>query len=122
MLMGNEHQLVVLVDSDDNEVGVAEKLEAHRNGGLLHRAFSIFLLNDHCQLLLQRRASGKYHCPGMWSNSCCSHPRPGHDTIAEAGMRLQVEIGVTTEINPIGRVSYRLPLDNGLTEWCCPSN
>jgi isopentenyl-diphosphate delta-isomerase len=68
-------------------------------------------------MLLQRRASGKYHCPGMWSNSCCGHPRPGHDIIAEAGMRLRVEIGVTAGISRIGTVSYRLPLDNDFTEW-----
>lgn len=117
MTIGNEYQVVALVDADDKEIGVAEKLDAHKNGGLLHRAFSIILLNDRCQMLLQRRASGKYHCPGMWSNSCCGHPRPGHDIIAEAEMRLQIEIGVTAEISHIGTISYRLPLDNGFTEW-----
>jgi len=113
----DNHPSVVLVDFHDNQIGVAEKLEAHRNGGRLHRAFSIFLLNDQCQLLLQRRAPEKYHCPGMWSNSCCGHPRPGRDIVSEAELRLQVEIGVAAEIQHVGTVSYRFQLDNGLTEW-----
>lgn len=117
MKLSDNYLSVVLVDCLDNQVGVAEKLEAHRNGGQLHRAFSIILFNDNCQMLLQRRASGKYHCPGLWSNSCCGHPRPGRDIVSEAKLRLQIEIGVTTEIQHVGTVSYRFSLDNGLTEW-----
>jgi len=67
---------VILVDNNDNPIGTEEKLAAHQHGGKLHRAFSVFVFNDTGEIMLQRRALEKYHCPGLWTNTCCSHPRP----------------------------------------------
>ena len=80
-------EMVILVDKDDNELGLMEKLEVHQKG-LLHRAFSVFLLNDSNQLLLQKRALDKYHSPGLWTNTCCSHPRKNEKTIDASHRRL----------------------------------
>lgn len=85
---------VILVDEFDQVLGRAEKLEAHRRGGMLHRAFSIFLFNTAGELLLQRRAPGKYHFGGLWTNSCCGHPRPGEELRTAAQRRLREELGV----------------------------
>ena len=76
---------VILVDALDNELGLMEKMEAHQKG-LLHRAFSVFLFDKNGNMLLQQRANGKYHSPGLWTNTCCSHPRPG-ETVSEAAKR-----------------------------------
>jgi isopentenyl-diphosphate Delta-isomerase len=108
---------VILVDEHDNSLGYQEKLRAHLGEGQLHRAFSIFVLDDRDRLLLQRRASGKYHCPGLWANSCCSHPQPGIPLLKGARLRLQEELGFSTPLEKIGAVRYRLPLARGLTEW-----
>ena len=82
---------VVLVDEYDNEIGVMEKLAAHQEGKL-HRAFSVFIFNDKHELLLQRRAFGKYHSEGLWSNTCCSHPMHGESIITAAERRLEEEM------------------------------
>ena len=107
---------VILVDEKDNEVGRAEKISAHSGPGRLHRAFSVFILNDQGEVLLQRRAPSKYHSPGLWANACCSHPQPGEDLECSARERLQEELGFTTAISRIGTVLYHLRLMQGLVE------
>lgn len=106
----------ILVDEHDNCLGIQGKLRVHQDGGLLHRAFSIFVINNSGQILLQRRAKNKYHCPGLWANTCCSHPQPGMTLLGCARSRLQVEFGFTTSLQKIGSVQYHLSLDNDLTE------
>jgi isopentenyl-diphosphate delta-isomerase len=106
---------VVLVDSSDREVGTEEKLAAHQRG-VLHRAFSVFVLNTSGHLLLQQRAASKYHSAGLWSNTCCGHPRPGERTIDAAGRRLQEEMGISGALACVGSFIYRAPLENGLVE------
>ncbi len=105
---------VILVDQNDKQIGVMEKMEAHRQG-LMHRAFSIFLINDNTEILLQQRALNKYHSGGLWTNACCSHPKPGESTDQAAERRLREEMGVVCDLNPIFHFSYK-SLDNGLTE------
>jgi isopentenyl-diphosphate delta-isomerase len=102
-----EFESVTLVDTDDNEIGSCGKLAAHRDGRL-HRAFSILISNRNGELLLQRRAAGKYHFAKRWSNSCCGHPRPGEPTIAAAGRRLGEEFGFTVPLKTIGTLQYRV--------------
>jgi isopentenyl-diphosphate Delta-isomerase len=111
----DEMERVILVDADDVEIGTAPKLEAHRSG-VLHRAFSVFILNSAGDLLLQRRAAGKYHSPGLWSNTCCGHPRPGEDTRAAAERRLYEEMGVQCEVERLGGFTYRAQFADGLWE------
>jgi isopentenyl-diphosphate delta-isomerase len=106
---------VILVDNADNEVGVMEKMEAHEKA-LLHRAFSVFIFNDGGEMLLQQRALAKYHSGGLWTNACCSHPRPGELTIKAAERRLQEELGFYTTIRKIFDFTYKAAFDNGLTE------
>lgn len=108
-------QEVILVDEHDNEIGRMEKLEAHRKA-LLHRAFSVFIFNKDEEMLLQRRALEKYHSPGLWTNSCCSHPAPGEETILSAQRRLQEEMGFTCPLTEVSQVTYFAGFDNGLTE------
>jgi len=107
---------VILVDEHDQPVGTMEKLEAHQKA-LLHRAFSVFIFNDKGEMLLQKRAAGKYHSPGLWTNACCSHPKPGEDTLASAAKRLQEEMGFTTPLEKAFDFTYQAPFDNGLTEF-----
>jgi isopentenyl-diphosphate delta-isomerase len=106
---------VILVDADDREVGTAEKLTAHRQGRL-HRAFSVFLDDRGGRTLLQRRAEGKYHSGGLWSNACCGHPRPGESTMAAAQRRLREELGVDAPLRPLGAFTYRAQVADGLVE------
>lgn len=106
---------VVLVDPHDRELGTEDKLRAHQTGAL-HRAVSAFLFDEQGQLLLQRRAAGKYHSAGKWSNTCCSHPRPGETPLAAATRRLTEEMGVSCELTPAFSFVYRAALDNGLVE------
>ena len=106
---------VVLVDENDRDLGHMEKIAAHREG-MLHRAFSVFIFNSSGELLLQQRAKGKYHSPGLWSNTCCGHPRPGEATQQAAERRLKEEMGTTVQLHPALRFMYRADLDNGLVE------
>ncbi|UXP32137.1 isopentenyl-diphosphate Delta-isomerase [Reichenbachiella agarivorans] len=106
---------VVLVDHMDNEIGVAEKLSAHLDGSL-HRAFSIFLFNSQGEMLIQRRASDKYHSSDLWSNTCCSHPRPNENLQAAAERRLYEELGMKTDLTWLLSFKYKISFDNGLIE------
>ena len=107
---------VILVDEADTPLGKMEKMEAHRKA-LLHRAFSVFIFNSKGEMLLQRRAQGKYHSPGLWTNACCSHPRPGEDTHSAALRRLKEELGIATTLTKLFDFTYRSAYDNGLTEF-----
>ncbi len=106
---------VVLVDEDDSEIGVMEKMEAHEKG-LLHRAFSIFLFNDMGEMILQRRALSKYHSPGLWTNTCCSHPMHGETLEMAAERRLREETGMSCTMRKEFHFIYRADLDNNLIE------
>jgi isopentenyl-diphosphate delta-isomerase len=108
-------EFVILVDENDNELGSMEKIEAHKKA-VLHRAFSIFIFNDAGQMMLQQRALSKYHSPGLWTNACCSHPRPG-ETLEEAIQRRIVEeMGFSCEMEKVLDFIYKAPFDHGLTE------
>ena len=108
-------EYVILVDPKDRETGTMEKMEAHQKA-LLHRAFSVFVFNSKGELLLQQRAAHKYHSPLLWTNTCCSHPRPGEDVGDAANRRLQEEMGMSCELSPTFQFTYIAPFDNGLTE------
>ena len=105
---------VILVNEHDTPIGLMEKLEAHQKA-LLHRAFSVFILNDKGEIMLQQRAASKYHSPNLWTNTCCSHPRQGETTIEAGKRRLQEEMGFVTELTDILSFIYKAPF-NGLTE------
>jgi isopentenyl-diphosphate delta-isomerase len=106
---------VILVDEQDNEIGVMEKLRAHELGKL-HRAFSVFIFNDKKELLLQQRAINKYHSGGLWTNTCCSHPSP-NETIKDAAIRrLYEEMGMTCDLKIINNFIYKTEFENGLIE------
>ena len=107
---------VILVDENDTQVGLMPKLEAHQKG-LLHRAFSVFIFNNNYQLLLQKRAVSKYHSGGLWTNTCCSHPREGEETINAANRRLIEEMGIKTNLRKVFDFIYKAELDNELTEY-----
>jgi isopentenyl-diphosphate delta-isomerase len=113
--MDDAGEMVVLVDESDREVGTAPKLAAHVDGAL-HRAFSVFVLNARGELMLQRRAAGKYHSGGLWTNTCCGHPRPGEPVAAAARRRLREEMGFDCELEPAGSFVYRAELGGGLVE------
>lgn len=106
---------VILVDSDDRELGTTEKLRAHEEG-LLHRAFSVFIFNSDGRMLIQRRALSKYHSGGLYTNACCSHPRPGELTVDAAHRRLREEMGFDCEIEFVFPLVYRADLDHRLFE------
>jgi isopentenyl-diphosphate delta-isomerase len=108
---------VVLVDENDRETGAAGKLAAHESGGSLHRAFSVFVFDARGRLLLQRRAPGKYHFGGLWTNTCCGHPRPGEAVEAAAERRLFEEMGISTALTRVTSFVYEASdPDSGLTE------
>jgi len=112
-----DKEQVILVDAEDRELGAMEKLAAHERGGTLHRAFSVFVTDSRGRWLLQRRALGKYHFPGLWTNTCCSHPRPGEDTAAAAHRRLQEEMGFDCPLEERFAFEYRATSEaEGLTE------
>jgi isopentenyl-diphosphate delta-isomerase len=108
-------ETVILVDEQDHPVGTQEKLTAHLIPQR-HRAFSIFVFNDKGETLIQRRALGKYHSPGLWANTCCGHPRPGEDIKTAANRRLFEEIGFSCPLTPITHVCYTLKLEKDLWE------
>ena len=111
--MANEY--VILVDEQDNDIGIMEKLQAHQEG-LLHRAFSVFIFNDKEELLLQQRAISKYHSGGLWTNTCCSHPRPNETIKDAANRRLFEEMGMSCDLKIKTNFIYKTAFDNGLTE------
>lgn len=106
---------VILVNEKDEAIGVEEKLKTHLLGAL-HRAFSIFIFNSTGQLLLQKRASTKYHSKGLWSNTCCGHPRPGESIEEASRRRLYEEMGFHCEVREVFEFVYHARLDNGLFE------
>lgn len=110
----NEEQ-VILVDENDRQIGVMPKLEAHQKA-VLHRAFSVFIFNDKNELMLQQRAMKKYHSPGLWTNTCCSHQREGESNIEAGKRRLEEEMGFVTDLKESISFIYKAPFDNGLTE------
>jgi len=110
-----KEEQVVLVDKNDNPIGLMPKMEAHKKA-LLHRAFSVFVFNDKGQLLLQQRAADKYHSPLLWTNTCCSHQRDKETSLVAGVRRLQEEMGFTCELEEIFSFIYKAPFDNGLTE------
>lgn len=106
---------VVLVNERDEELGLMEKMEAHEKA-LLHRAFSVFVFNRQGELLLQQRALDKYHSGGLWTNTCCSHPRSNESVANAASRRLQEEMGFETPLEKVFDFIYQAKFDNGLTE------
>ncbi len=106
---------VILVDTQDNQIGLMPKMEAHEKAQL-HRAFSVFVFNDAGALMLQQRAAEKYHSPLLWTNTCCSHQRDGETSLAAGKRRLQEEMGFTCALEEVFWFVYKAPFDNGLTE------
>lgn len=107
---------VILVNERNEETGLMEKMEAHAKG-LLHRAFSVFIFNTKGELLLQQRTLHKYHSGGLWTNTCCSHPRPGEEILQAAHRRLYEEMGFDTALKNVFDFTYKTNFDNGLTEY-----
>ena len=110
-----EEEKVILVDPKDRQIGTIGKLEAHQKA-LLHRAFSVFVLNSKNELLLQKRAMRKYHSPGLWTNTCCSHQREGETNIQAGKRRLMEEMGMNISLKEVFTCTYKANFDNGLTE------
>lgn len=108
-------EYVVLVDRNDNQIGLMEKQAAHIEPHL-HRAFSVFIFNSKGELLLQQRALSKYHSPGLWTNTCCSHPRDGETVAEAASRRLLEEMGMQCELHEVYSFIYMAPVGQGLTE------
>ncbi|MBX2969527.1 MAG: isopentenyl-diphosphate Delta-isomerase [Cyclobacteriaceae bacterium] len=106
---------VILVDEKDRPIGTMEKMEAHRKG-VLHRAFSVLLFNSKGELLIQKRSAGKYHSAGLWTNTCCSHPRPEESLSQAAQRRLREEMGIEAISEPLYSFIYKVNLDGGLIE------
>lgn len=106
---------VILVNENDEEIGLMEKMEAHRKG-VLHRAFSILVFNSDGELLLQKRASSKYHSAELWTNTCCSHPRKGETIERAAARRLMEEMGMKCKLEVKGSFIYKAELEHGLIE------
>ena len=107
---------VILVDENDEPVGRMEKMEVHQKA-LLHRAFSVFIFNDKGEMLLQKRAKKKYHSADLWSNTCCSHPQPGQETLTAAGKRLFEEMGIVVPLKKAFDFIYKTLFENGLCEY-----
>ena len=106
---------VILVNTNDEQIGLMPKMEAHEKA-VLHRAFSVFVLNEKNEIMLQQRASHKYHSPLLWTNTCCSHQRDGETNLQAGNRRLQEEMGFETELKQLFHFIYKAPFDNGLTE------
>ena len=110
-----KEEKVILVDREDNSVGTLPKMEAHEKG-VLHRAFSVFILNQKGELMLQQRALHKYHSPALWTNTCCSHQREGEENLQAGTRRLEEEMGFSVPLEELFSFIYKAPFDNGLTE------
>mgnify|MGYP000312167831 FL=1 len=106
---------VILVDKNDNQLGLMPKMEAHEKA-VLHRAFSVFIFNKKGELMLQQRAAHKYHSPLLWTNTCCSHPLPGETIVEAANRRLVEEMGMKASLSPLFSFIYRAELENNLVE------
>jgi isopentenyl-diphosphate delta-isomerase len=106
---------VILVNEQDEQIGLMPKLEAHEKA-VLHRAFSVFILNSKNEIMLQQRAHQKYHSPLLWTNTCCSHQRAGETNIEAGTRRLYEEMGFKAELKELFHFIYKAPFDNGLTE------
>lgn len=113
--MTKVEEQVILVNEKDEVLGLMPKMEAHEKA-VLHRAFSVFIYNDKGELMLQQRALSKYHTPGLWTNTCCSHQRLGETNIEAGKRRLMEEMGFTTELKETISFIYKAPFENGLTE------
>ncbi len=110
-----KEEQVILVNENDEQIGVMEKIEAHEKA-VLHRAFSVFIMNKQGETMLQQRAAHKYHSPLLWTNTCCSHQRVGESNVEAGKRRLQEEMGFQTDLDEIVSFIYKAPFDNGLTE------
>ena len=110
-----QEEKVILVNEKDEQIGLMPKLEAHEKA-ILHRAFSVFVLNSKNEIMLQQRAHHKYHSPLLWTNTCCSHQRNGETNIKAGTRRLEEEMGFVTELRELFHFIYKAPFDNGLTE------
>ena len=110
-----QEEKVILVNQFDEQIGTMAKMEAHEKA-VLHRAFSVFILNKNGEMMLQQRAAHKYHSPLLWTNTCCSHQREGEDNISAGKRRLMEEMGFVTELKELFSFIYKAPFDNGLTE------
>ena len=110
-----KNEKVILVDQSDNKIGLMDKMEAHEKG-VLHRAFSVFIFNKCNELMLQKRAHSKYHSPGLWTNTCCSHQRDDESNIEAGKRRLFEEMGFTTDLAETTSFIYRAAFDNDLIE------
>ncbi|MFK5890877.1 MAG: isopentenyl-diphosphate Delta-isomerase [Flavobacteriaceae bacterium] len=110
-----KEEQVILVTKEDTQIGLMPKMEAHEKAQL-HRAFSVFVFNDKNEILLQQRALDKYHSPGLWTNTCCSHQRDGEGNIEAGKRRLQEEMGFNCDLKELFWFVYEAPFDNGLTE------
>jgi isopentenyl-diphosphate delta-isomerase len=110
-----KEEQVILVNANDEPIGLMSKLEAHEKA-VLHRAFSVFVLNDKNEVMLQQRAHHKYHSPLLWTNTCCSHQRAGETNIQAGKRRLFEEMGFKTNLKELFHFIYKAPFDNGLTE------
>lgn len=106
---------VILVNQFDEEIGTMPKMEAHQKA-VLHRAFSVFIMNHKGETMLQQRAAEKYHSPLLWTNTCCSHQRVGESNIEAGKRRLQEEMGIDADLKELFHFIYKAPFDNGLTE------
>ena len=109
-----EHD-IILVDKNDNQICTGEKISVHK-ADKLHRCFSIFIFNTHGKMMMQKRAARKYHSGGLWTNTCCGHPRPGEDTLHAAHTRLQEEMGFDCELKEVLTFTYKKAFANSLTE------
>ncbi|WP_089894614.1 isopentenyl-diphosphate Delta-isomerase [Kriegella aquimaris] len=110
-----EEEQVILVNEQDQQIGTMPKMEAHEKA-LLHRAFSVFIMNEKGETMLQQRATGKYHSPLLWTNTCCSHQREGESNLEAGKRRLIEEMGFSVELKELFSFIYKAPFDNGLTE------
>ena len=110
-----QEEQVILVNKKDEQIGLMPKLEAHEKA-VLHRAFSVFVLNKNKEIMLQQRAASKYHSPLLWTNTCCSHQRNGETNLVAGARRLQEEMGFETNLKELFHFIYKAPFDNGLTE------
>ena len=115
-IVSSESELLILVDQEDNTVGFLNKAACHDGKGLLHRAFSVFILNSEGEILLQRRSLGKRLWGGFWSNSCCSHPRKGESVVDAAKRRCQEELGIKVDLRFLYKFSYEAEFENAGSE------